>query len=119
MIDRLTIGGTNANQVQNWPSVRDASGHRGRGRPSRRGVSAQPAQAKTVLGPVDLNVYCSSIGYTGARLTAYNVYGWLCYDAGRTTGIHVEQACAGQYNNPAMRADFYSLNDPFSWYCYI
>lgn len=82
-------------------------------------VSAQPAQAKTVLGPVDLNVYCSSIGYTGARLTAYNVYGWLCYDAGRTTGIHVEQACAGQYNNPAMRADFYSLNDPFSWYCYI
>jgi hypothetical protein len=82
-------------------------------------LSAQPAQAKTVLGPVDLNVYCSSIGYAGARLTAYNAYGWLCYDAGRTTGIHVEKACAGQYNNPALKADFYSLDDPFSWYCYI
>jgi hypothetical protein len=80
-------------------------------------VAAVAASAASLAQPAQ--AYCRSMGDTGARLTAFNAYGWVCSAAGIRHDIHVEQACAWQYSQPAARADFSSLNNPYSWYCYL
>src|SRR6185295_20097923 len=73
--------------------------------------AAPPSDSITVLGGLDLDGYCLSIGFTGVTLTkpdsgpnaAFN--NWHCTTAGGgTQPFSMEQACKSQYTATAVQA---------------
>jgi serine/threonine protein kinase len=77
-----------------------------------------PAPTATVLGGVDLQAYCQSLGYSSVELVQNNAYGWRCVAGnGSTSSIDVIAACRAEYNDPAAEAYYSNYNNPDSWYC--
>src|SRR4029077_16579719 len=77
-----------------------------------------PAPTATVLGGVDLQAYCQSLGYSSVQLVQNNAYGWRCVASnGSTSSIDVIAACRAEYNDPAAEAHYSNYNNPDSWYC--
>jgi Peptidase_C39 like family len=70
-------------------------------------------------GGVDLNGYCSSIGYVGVQLTGTTAYGWACFTStGTLAGIYMPAACQWYDHNPSETAGFLDYYDKYSWHCY-
>lgn len=71
------------------------------------------------LGRVDLNGYCRSVGYGGAKLLANNPYGWVCFNSGDDlmASITVNDACQwqGRWEDVAVPP---GNNDPNQWRCW-
>lgn len=71
------------------------------------------------LGGVDLNGYCRSVGYGGAKLLANNPYGWVCFNSGDDlmASITVNDACQwqGSWSDVAVPP---ANNDPNAWRCW-
>jgi len=68
------------------------------------GASPASAAADAYLGGVDLNTYCVSLGFSGAKLVPpKDVYDWRCYlgdpdnDQGTTWSLSVVDACRYQF----------------------
>ncbi len=77
-----------------------------------------PAPAATVLGGVDLQAYCQSLGYSSVELVQNNAYGWRCVASnGSTSSIDVIAACRAEYKDPAAKAYYSNYDNPDSWYC--
>jgi hypothetical protein len=87
--------------------------------------AAPPSDPIAVLGGLDLDGYCLSIGFTGVTLTkpdsghnaAFN--NWRCTTAdGGTQPFSMEQACKSQYSATAVQAHPTDPDNAFSWLCY-
>ncbi|WP_433518647.1 hypothetical protein ACQP2T_26015 [Nonomuraea sp. CA-143628] len=69
-------------------------------------LGASPAQAAPLkvqsvdayLGGVDLNGYCRSIGYDGAKKVVNHFDGWRCYIGTTEVGLSVAGACQWQFS---------------------
>lgn len=79
--------------------------------------SAASASA-AVLGGVDLDGYCKSIGYWGVVLESHDAYGWRCQRATERAHISMTAACRWQYGNPAAR-DVLPALGPYDWKCVV
>lgn len=71
------------------------------------------------IGGVDLNGYCQSVGYGGAKLLVNNPYGWVCFNSGDDlmASITVNDACQwqGSWGDVAVPP---GNNDPNGWRCW-
>lgn len=74
-------------------------------------------RANRELGALDFNVYCRSLGFSGAyTVPARNAYGWYC--TGSTAALDSQAACAAQYGNQPPISRFQNFYDLNSWQCW-
>lgn len=87
--------------------------------------SVSPPPPGAVLGSLDLNGYCRSLGYSNATLSnpqhgpqaAYN--NWTCVAAGgSTTPIDLQKACEATYPERPILAQPTDADDAYTWRCY-
>jgi hypothetical protein len=87
--------------------------------------SVSPPPPGAVLGSLDLNGYCRSLGYSNAVLSnpqhgpqaAYN--NWTCVAAnGSTTPIDLQKACEATYPERPILAQPTDPDDAYTWRCY-
>src|SRR5437868_1685875 len=74
-----------------------------------------------ILGGVDLNGYCKSIGYVRASLDGTTVYNWHCRNANNNAfGISMNSACRWEYPAARPLATARPLNfyNAYSWQCF-
>ncbi|MDQ6879188.1 MAG: hypothetical protein M3082_16150 [Candidatus Dormibacteraeota bacterium] len=88
------------------------------------GLETVTASPPRLLGGLDLNGYCQSLGYEGARvpgdvITGHTTFNdWRCVKDGSFHPFSFEQACQWQYGLNAVQAHPLDKNDAFSWRCY-
>ena len=87
--------------------------------------SVSPPPPGAVLGSLDLNGYCRSLGYSNAALSnpqngpqaAYN--NWTCVAAnGSTAPIDMQMACEATYPERPILAQPTDPDDAYTWRCY-
>jgi hypothetical protein len=73
-----------------------------------------------ILGPMNnLNGYCQSTGYSGAKLTGNTAYSWYCVtSSGQLAGISMTSACRWQYGDSQAEDRMVDYFDPNSWQCF-
>ena len=82
-------------------------------------LSPTPTQHHILLGSVDLNRYCQSLGDVRASLDGSTAYDWHCVtQLGNHVSIDVVKACQLEYNRSDATAKASDLNNPNSWSCY-
>lgn len=85
----------------------------------------------TLLGGINLVLYCSSIGWQDAVLLGSSAYGWSCklrrinLTTGKVYYLYkplqqddMNQACAWMYSSSLVRARFDDFYTPTSWQCF-
>ena len=86
-------------------------------------LSASPTLAAPIFqdsGDMDLDGYCRSLGYNGARIdpTQYNVNSWGCLKSdGTQAGMDLYDLCRWQYGGRLPYPEYSEYNDPYSWFC--
>ena len=95
------------------------------------GPGSRTTEAATVLGGVNFDGYCRSIGRQGAQLINWNAGGWRCYQdvtwnwgiASFTSryysSIDASAACRYTYGRSNAVARYRNWYDPYSWYCVV
>ncbi len=81
--------------------------------------SPTPTPHFILLGPVDLNRYCQSLGDVRASLDGSTAYDWHCVTpSGNHVSIDVIKACQLEYNRSDATAIASNIHDTSSWKCY-
>ena len=72
-----------------------------------------------LLGPVDLNRYCLSLGDVSVSLNGSTANDWRCVTpSGNHVSIDVIKACQSEYNRSDATAIASNVYNPYSWKCY-
>jgi hypothetical protein len=70
-----------------------------------------------ILGNVNFQSYCQSLGESAAVDDLNNAYSWHCLASGNTSLVDVNLACRWQYNEFDAIASVSDYNNPNGWTC--
>ena len=90
--------------------------------PTTAPETSEPAGGETILGDLNLNAYCASVGSGGAVLSgprtgpdaAFN--NWHCSDSAEL--LDIKDACERQYGRADVEARPTDRNDAYTWICF-
>lgn len=78
-----------------------------------------PAAAPVILGGVNLDGYCQSLGDSSASLDGTTGYDWRCVTLlGDHNGVSMTAACQWQYADPHAEDRLLDYYEPGSWQCF-
>ncbi|ACU75751.1 conserved hypothetical protein [Catenulispora acidiphila DSM 44928] len=82
-------------------------------------VAAGPAQAATVIGPINISAQCrAQYGPSSSAivLDSGNPYSWRCAYSGYQYGVNLDSACINQYGGGAFSIAL-DVHNAYSWRC--